>query len=108
MVLAVAISCSSSALGSGFTCDLFGWSSRDINHNVELLHKCVDELHKQNEGLEAEVWSLRSELDLIKYPLPAVRPLCCKRCKTGKACGDSCVAKWMACAQPKGCACDVK
>lgn len=36
---------------------------------------------------------------------PTVR-VCCKICTTGKACGNSCIAKWKTCHQPPGCACD--
>jgi hypothetical protein len=31
--------------------------------------------------------------------------ICCKRCKAGKPCGDSCIAKTSNCTKPKGCAC---
>ena len=31
---------------------------------------------------------------------------CCKVCKDGKACGDSCIAKTATCNQPSGCACN--
>lgn len=31
---------------------------------------------------------------------------CCRTCKTGKACGDSCIAKTSTCNKPPGCACD--
>ncbi len=31
---------------------------------------------------------------------------CCKVCKKGKACGDSCIARDKQCHQPRGCACD--
>lgn len=31
---------------------------------------------------------------------------CCKVCKAGKACGNSCIAKDKKCHQPPGCACD--
>ena len=31
---------------------------------------------------------------------------CCKICKKGKACGDSCISKSYTCHKPKGCACD--
>lgn len=31
--------------------------------------------------------------------------MCCKRCKAGKPCGDSCIAKTSKCTKPKGCAC---
>jgi len=31
---------------------------------------------------------------------------CCKVCKKGKACGDSCISKTKTCHKPPGCACD--
>lgn len=31
---------------------------------------------------------------------------CCKICKKGKACGDSCIAESATCTKGKGCACD--
>lgn len=31
---------------------------------------------------------------------------CCKICKKGKACGDSCIARDKKCTKGKGCACD--
>lgn len=31
---------------------------------------------------------------------------CCKICKKGKACGDSCIAADKNCHQGRGCACD--
>ncbi len=31
---------------------------------------------------------------------------CCKTCKAGKACGDSCIARDKTCHKGKGCACD--
>merc|ERR1712072_1185397 len=30
---------------------------------------------------------------------------CCKHCKGGKPCGDSCISKDAHCSQPHGCAC---
>ena len=31
---------------------------------------------------------------------------CCKVCRKGKACGDSCIARKKTCTKPPGCACD--
>jgi hypothetical protein len=31
---------------------------------------------------------------------------CCRICTTGKACGNSCIARWKTCHKGKGCACD--
>ena len=35
-----------------------------------------------------------------------VSAACCKVCKKGKACGDSCIKKSYTCHKGKGCACD--
>ncbi len=32
--------------------------------------------------------------------------VCCKVCKKGKACGNSCIARWKSCHKSVGCACD--
>ncbi len=34
------------------------------------------------------------------------RDECCRVCKKGKACGDSCIQKLLTCHQDEGCACD--
>ena len=44
-------------------------------------------------------------------PAPLVTPTdgegyCCKICTKGKACGDSCIARWKTCHVGPGCACD--
>jgi hypothetical protein len=31
---------------------------------------------------------------------------CCRVCVKGKACGNSCIAKWKQCHKGKGCACN--
>lgn len=36
-------------------------------------------------------------------PTPAA---CCMVCTQGKACGNSCIARYKDCHQPPGCACD--
>ena len=33
---------------------------------------------------------------------------CCKTCRSGKACGDSCIKRDETCTQPPGCACDAR
>ena len=35
-----------------------------------------------------------------------VAQACCKICRKGKACGNSCIARWKTCRKPPGCACD--
>ena len=32
--------------------------------------------------------------------------VCCKHCKKGKACGESCISRNKTCHTPPGCACD--
>jgi hypothetical protein len=32
---------------------------------------------------------------------------CCKRCRKGKPCGDTCIARHKTCNTPRGCACAV-
>jgi hypothetical protein len=42
-----------------------------------------------------------------KARAPSATPMaCCKTCTQGKACGNSCIAKYKDCHQPPGCACD--
>lgn len=36
----------------------------------------------------------------------ALAGACCKTCKKGKACGDSCIAESSVCKRPPGCACN--
>lgn len=31
---------------------------------------------------------------------------CCRVCRTGKACGNSCISRDRTCRQPRGCACN--
>jgi hypothetical protein len=40
-----------------------------------------------------------------RAPAAAARP-CCRICTTGKACGNSCIARTSTCRQPAGCACN--
>ena len=33
---------------------------------------------------------------------------CCKMCRKGKACGNSCISRAKTCQKPPGCACDAR
>ena len=52
--------------------------------------------------------------DTVSAPEPSVRPArrppakkpCCRVCRTGKACGNGCIARNRTCRQPPGCACN--
>ena len=46
-------------------------------------------------------WRKGKRLDQEEAPIT-----CCKICKKGKACGNSCIKKTYNCPKPKGCACD--
>jgi endonuclease YncB( thermonuclease family) len=46
-------------------------------------------------------WRKGRRLDQEEAPIA-----CCKVCKKGKACGNSCIKKTYNCSKPKGCACD--
>ena len=53
---------------------------------------------------------LAAALLALTVPITAASPVCaaegcCKVCKAGKPCGDSCIAKTSKCTKPKGCAC---
>jgi hypothetical protein len=37
---------------------------------------------------------------------PPITEECCKICRKGKACGDTCIARDKECRTPPGCACD--
>ncbi|SLN24367.1 hypothetical protein PSM7751_00821 [Pseudooceanicola marinus] len=39
-------------------------------------------------------------------PAPALPAACCKVCRKGKACGDSCISRSYSCHKGPGCACD--
>lgn len=39
-------------------------------------------------------------------PLPTYSATCCKVCRKGKACGDTCISRKNACHVGQGCACD--
>ena len=39
-------------------------------------------------------------------PQQAIPAACCKVCRKGKACGDSCISKSKTCRKGPGCACD--
>jgi len=50
-------------------------------------------------------------LPLMGAPLVGDSPACaagtcCKVCKKGKACGNSCIAAHLRCTKPAGCACN--
>jgi hypothetical protein len=56
-------------------------------------------------------WSFRTSPDNSAYMWGEVNAsfvleTCCKICKRGKACGDTCIEARDICSLPRGCACD--
>jgi hypothetical protein len=45
-------------------------------------------------------------LGLSQRSLRSVAQACCKVCRKGKACGDTCISRDKECHVPPGCACD--
>lgn len=54
-----------------------------------------------------DIQRARSHL-LNPRPREAVSDVaCCKTCRKGHACGDSCISRERQCTMPPGCACDI-
>ena len=47
-----------------------------------------------------------NKVELPGLETDPARMACCKICKKGKACGDSCINKSYTCHKPPGCACN--
>ena len=47
-----------------------------------------------------------NKIELPGFETDPARMACCKICKKGKACGDSCITKSYTCHKPPGCACN--
>ena len=47
-----------------------------------------------------------SDTTVTPTPRAPVRRACCRVCRTGKACGNSCINRNYTCRQPRGCACN--
>ena len=54
----------------------------------------------------AAAFALGLGLAWVPVAIGAPAPACCKVCKKGKACGDSCISRDKDCDKPTGCACD--
>lgn len=60
------------------------------------------------------IWCFVATATTVPLSLPAcglgftatAQGACCKVCRRGKACGNSCIARDRNCHQPRGCACD--
>lgn len=55
----------------------------------------------------ANLLSVKPAAAQTPLPVPIEQlAACCKTCRAGKACGNSCIARSKACHRPPGCACD--
>jgi|GEM_PF-3332150 len=62
-----------------------------------------------SEGLVLAPYSNPSEIGSFTpsgYDMLLVSATCCKVCRKGKACGNSCISRSYSCSKPPGCACD--
>ncbi len=50
--------------------------------------------------------SVQPELPIELGASPLQTAQCCKICRKGKACGNSCIKRSYTCTKPPGCACD--
>ncbi len=52
------------------------------------------------------IYSFNNDVYARKNKYQSNKSYCCKVCKKGKACGDSCIARYKICHLARGCACD--
>jgi hypothetical protein len=53
------------------------------------------------------VFSVAATANNISYhKISNADGVCCKMCRKGKACGNSCISRYDVCHKPPGCACD--
>ena len=61
-------------------------------------------------GMAVAIPGLDVSTLLTPSPVPNLSPIpvqsCCKVCRKGKACGDTCISRDKACHVGRGCACD--
>ncbi|MGI9038087.1 MAG: SH3 domain-containing protein [Gemmatimonadota bacterium] len=57
-------------------------------------------------GYAAEAYLVRDRPTLSIQPAPVRSRSCCKVCRTGKACGNSCISRSYTCRKGAGCACN--
>ena len=70
-------------------------------------------------AVDSETWITQAELqvseesaecglvfDTLPTELALAQGGCCKVCRKGKACGNTCISRSYTCHQPSGCACD--
>lgn len=56
--------------------------------------------------IERSVTTHETTLEMRSLPLPTPPRTCCRVCRSGQACGNTCIAASRTCHAPPGCACD--
>jgi hypothetical protein len=78
-------------------------SETAISQSIQLLPNPIVTQKQQAQSKQ----SLDSENPvLLAYGETPTQYGCCKICRVGKACGNSCISRYYNCHQPPGCACD--
>ena len=80
----------------------------------EMMPSSVEDLvtnnSRANESLVAYFGESESSQELLLRPSTAsdevLAQSCCKICRKGKACGNSCISRSYTCRKPPGCACN--
>jgi hypothetical protein len=84
------------------------WRAQAKQSDADLSRR-IDDLQRQLDALKAEQDARQAAREgaVQKPPAQAGADLrsCCKRCRTGIPCGNSCIAADKTCRQPPGCAC---
>ncbi len=98
LVLLVALLFSSAALASLLPTEATQAGYSDTFHPQAQL---LAALESTNENAQNEPCESRAEQDAFWLAQG-----CCRVCRTGKACGNSCINRNYTCRQPPGCACN--
>jgi hypothetical protein len=82
--------------------DVSGWTGRRVRVRGSVSAGADGPVILCSESGQVEL--LGAGAAATTQPQPA--RACCRVCRTGKACGNSCIARNRTCRQPPGCACD--
>ena len=80
------------------------------NNDLTLIYSvlCFEDIYYQLKNLSQwkKILIILTTVPLLFFSSCSSGDTCCKTCTTGKACGDSCIAKNLNCNEGAGCACD--